>query len=291
MNLDVNLLTLLVVQAFGASAIGRFSSLPWTFAGGLLVGVLASLLTRYITTGPLGGLAPSAPFLVLIAVLLVVPVRLLPRGAAERRELSLPSWTPTPRQTAIAVGVLVVVVAVLPELVGARLPVWTTAAGYVVVFASLALLTWGSGQLSLCHASFVAIGVTTMASLTERGVPWAPSLLLSGLAVVPVGALVAIPAIRLSGLYLGLVTLGFGILMQNVVYRTDLMFGDQLTASVPRPVLGALDGTDDRTLFYVVTAVAALCCVVLTAMCAGGSDAPCGRWPKRPPCSPPRAWR
>jgi branched-subunit amino acid ABC-type transport system permease component len=268
-NLDVHLLTLLVVQAFGACAIGRFASLPWTFAGGLVVGLLASLLTRYVTSGALGGLAPSAPFLVLIVVLLVVPVRLLPRGAAERRELTVSSWSPTRRQRTALLGVGLAVVLVLPEVAGTRLPVWTTAAGYVVVFASLALLTWASGQLSLCHAAFLAVGVTTMAGLTDRGVPWLPSLLLSGLAAVPVGALVAVPAIRLSGLYLGLVTLGFGILMQNVVFRTEAMFGDGLTATVPRPSLGPIDGTDDRTLFYLVVAIAALCCVALTAMWRG----------------------
>ncbi|MEY2432565.1 MAG: hypothetical protein QOC92_2290, partial [Acidimicrobiaceae bacterium] len=236
-NLDVNLLTLLVVQAFGACAIGRFSSLPLTFVGGLVVGVLASVLTRYLTTAPFTGLAPSAPFLVLIAVLLVVPVRKLPGGAAVRRFIATDRPPASPRRRVGAAVVVALVVLILPSVVGFKLPVWTTGLGYLVVFSSLSLLTWASGQLSLCHAAFLAIGVTSMSHLTSAGVPWLPALLLAGLSVVPVGALVAIPAIRLSGIYLGLVTLGFGILTQNVFYGTELMFGASLNATIPRPVL------------------------------------------------------
>src|SRR5262249_26474405 len=66
-------LTLLVVAAFGAAAIGAFSNLPLTFAGGLLIGVLASLCTKWFQTGLLSGLAPAMPFVVLFVVLLVFP--------------------------------------------------------------------------------------------------------------------------------------------------------------------------------------------------------------------------
>lgn len=77
LSLDALLLTLLVVQTFGAAALGYFSSLPLTYAGGLVVGVLASVLTKYgAVTHPnalLTGLPPSTPFLVLFAVLLLTP--------------------------------------------------------------------------------------------------------------------------------------------------------------------------------------------------------------------------
>src|SRR5580658_6548026 len=79
LNLNVSLLALLVVQAFGACAIGYFTSLPLTFAGGLFVGVAASLATKYVQNPPFNGLSLAMPFLVLIAVLLVVPIRKLPR--------------------------------------------------------------------------------------------------------------------------------------------------------------------------------------------------------------------
>jgi ABC-type branched-subunit amino acid transport system permease subunit len=66
-------------------------------------------------------------------------------------------------------------------------------------------------------------------------------LLLSGLVAVPVGALVAIPAIRLSRLYLALATLGFGILVERLVYGTSLMFGSVGSRQVSRPSFAAGD--------------------------------------------------
>jgi branched-subunit amino acid ABC-type transport system permease component len=255
LNLDVNLLTFLVVQAFAACAIGCFTSLPLTFLGGLVVGVAASLATKYAQHPPFNGLPASMPFLVLVAVLLVVPVARLPRSRSVYAGLTagastLPRWV---KVSGAAVGVLV------PAVVGTKLPVWISALSYVIIFASLALLVWGSGQLSLCHAAFLALGATTMSHLTHAGVPWLVALLLAGLLTVPVGALVAIPAIRLSGIYLALATLGFGILMQDVIYGTFLMFGAQLDARVTRPRLGFINATNDKWMYYIALAVAGVC--------------------------------
>ena len=90
---------------------------------------------------------------------------------------------------------------------------YTNALIFVILFLSLALLLNTSGQISLCHAAFVAIGASTFSHLTtDQGLPWLLALLGAGLVVVPVGALLSLPAIRLSGLYLALATFGFGIL-------------------------------------------------------------------------------
>ena len=70
------------------------------------------------------------------------------------------------------------------------------------------------------------------------------ALVLAGLVTVPVGALVAIPAIRLSGLYLALATFGFGLLVERMVFGTGLMFGGRGSRSAPRP--GELFGLDPR---------------------------------------------
>ena len=51
------------------------------------------------------------------------------------------------------------------------------------------------------------------------------SVLLAGLVAIPVGAIVAIPAIRLTGVFLALATLGFGILLQQMFYTQSWMFG------------------------------------------------------------------
>ncbi|HWB65631.1 MAG TPA: ABC transporter permease [Mycobacteriales bacterium] len=266
LNLDVNLLTLLVIQAFGACAIGAFSSLPLTFLGGLFVGVLASFATKWFVHPPWSGIAPSVPFLVLIVVLLLLPANRLPGSRFGRRTLlAAPlQWSGVGRAATSAV--VVIGLLVVPQVVGTKLPVWTTAMAYVLVFTSLGLLTWGSGQLSLCHGAFLALGATTMAHLTAAHVPWLPALAIAGLATVPAGAVVAIPAIRLTGLYLALATLGFAIFMQDVLYPSSLMFGLQVNVSVPRPHLGAIDGGSDTTLYYLVLGIVAVLVVAVLAL-------------------------
>jgi ABC-type branched-subunit amino acid transport system permease subunit len=227
-----------------------------TFVGGLMIGVLSAFGTKYFTEAPFTGLPAAMPFLVLFVVLLVVPVAKLPGTRAGRKTLTVAvPRSLSLRSKALLVPPVAVGLLLVPHIVGTKLPVWTTALAYVLVFASLGLLTWGSGQISLCHASFLALGTTTMSHLTEHGVPWLPALLLSGLSVVPAGLVVAIPAIRLSGLYLALATLGFGIFMQSVIYPSDLMFGLDLNATVPRPQLGPIDGENGTSLYYVMLAL------------------------------------
>ncbi|HKN92161.1 MAG TPA: branched-chain amino acid ABC transporter permease, partial [Acidimicrobiia bacterium] len=94
--------------------------------------------------------------------------------------------------------------------------------------------------------------------LRNAGVPYLPALLLSALIMVPVGALVAIPAIRLSGLFLALATFGFGILAQNLLFLTKFAFGAGSVVRIPRPVVFGVDLAGDKSFYYFV-----LICVVL----------------------------
>ena len=153
----------------------------------------------------------------------------------------------------------------LPHLVGPKLPSYTAGAALVVTFVSLALLVRGSGQISLCHAAFGAVGATAFshfASSSGLGLPWFVALVLAGAAAVPLGALVAIPAIRLSGVYLALATFGFAILMERVAYPTGAMFGATGSRHAPRPSFAG----GDTALFYVTVAVAVAACLLVVAV-------------------------
>ncbi|MEV4419393.1 ATP-binding cassette domain-containing protein [Patulibacter sp. NPDC049589] len=261
--LDPTLLTLLVVQAFGAAALGGFTSLPLTFAGGLGIGVLASLSTKWFTTGLLASVTPALPFIVLFVVLLVFPkrylverVRVLPRAKG--------AWTP-PAPLSIGAGVVLLLVLVLvPSFAGIHLADWTTAVGTVIIFLSLGLLVRLSGQVSLSHVAFAAIGACALGHLvTEQHVPWFLALLCSGFIAVPIGALLAIPAMRLTGLYLALATFGFGVALNYMFYPQDFMFGSTgLGTDVPRPS----GFTSDKSFYFLVlgfAVVATLFVVVL----------------------------
>jgi branched-subunit amino acid ABC-type transport system permease component len=269
LGLDATLLTFLVIQAFGACAIGGFSSLPLTYAGGLVVGIAASLATKWFTTPPWSGLPPALPFVVLIVVLLAVPVSRFPDLGARQSAVPEPPRTLARRPrwalTAAALAGLLLV----PAIVGSDLSLWTAGLIDVVLLGSLALLTWTSRQISLCHMAFAALGAVTMSRLVAVHVPWGIALVLAGAAVVPVGALVAVPAIRLPGIYLALVTLGFGILMQDVVYPSSLMFGSDAVVSGTRPVLGFFHGDNDTAFYYLALAISLLACLALVRIHRG----------------------
>jgi ABC-type branched-subunit amino acid transport system ATPase component/branched-subunit amino acid ABC-type transport system permease component len=239
LNLDATVLTLLVVQAFGAAAIGRFSSLPLTYIGGLVVGIAASVATKYVVTSSaaLAGLPASIPFIVLFLVLIFTPRSRLASRRVSRPRPAAVYAAPARVQIAGAV-VLGAVLLIVPHLVNsAQLPYWSDGVTQVVLFLSLGLLVRTSGQVSLCQAAFAAIGATTMGHLTAGfGLPWGVALLLAGLAAVPVGAFIAIPAIRLPGVFLALATFGFAVTMQQMGYPLWIMFGSSsLGQAVNRP--------------------------------------------------------
>lgn len=264
-QLDPDTLTLLVVTAFGAAAIGAFRSLPLTFIGGLLIGVAASLSTKYFTSGILLGVPPALPFIVLFVALLVLPRKYL----AERSRAvptSRPTWTtPIPVQLGGAVLVLAAL-AFVPSFAGVHLDDWTVALSYIIVFLSLGLLVRTAGQVSLCHVTFLAIGAATFSHLTVgSGIPWLLALVLTGLIAVPIGALLAIPAIRLTPLYLALATFGFAIFVQYMFYQQSWMFGAVGAGlNTPRPSWLGL-GSDTR-FYFLVLGFAVLASIAMLAI-------------------------
>ncbi len=267
--LDPVQLTFLVVAAFGAAALGAFSSLNTTFAGGLVIGVLASLATKWFPDGVLAGVSPALPFLVLFAVLLVFPKRRLVGEG-----FTLPSrrvaWTAPLRFQAANAAVLVAVLCFVPTFAGVRLTAWTTALALSIVFMSLWLLVRTSGQVSLCHVAFTAIGVCGFSHLTDQGIPWLPALIMCGLIAIPIACVLAIPAIRLSGLYLALATFGFGVLLQVMFYTQDYMFGSNgVGLTMPRPDLGFVNISGDEGFFYVVLIAAVLSAAFVIAVAEG----------------------
>ena len=265
-TLDPLQLTLLVVAAFGAAAIGGFSRLPLTLIGGLAIGVLASLSeTWFATNSALSALPVTLPFWVLFAALMFFPKKYLggkqytvPRGR--------PTWAAPGRLQIGASIVLLAALATVPAFAGIHLVDWIVAVAFVTVFLSLGLLVRVAGQVSLAHVAFMAIGATAFAHLTgDARLPWMVALFVAGLIAVPIGIALAIPAIRLSGLYLALATFGFGIVLQYMFYPQDYMFGTSgLGLVVPRP--GTSWMSSDSGFYYVVLALGAFTAAVVLVL-------------------------
>ncbi len=269
-SLDGVTLTTVVFAAFGAAAIGYFTSMPLTFIGGLIVGIAGALVDKYSATiSWIGGLPASLPFLILFIVLVVTPRgRLMPRRLVAAAPVRRSYHAPVPVRLvagAVAIGLL----AIIPIVQTTHLVVWSAALIDMILFLSLGLLVKRSGQISLCQLAFAAVGAGTFGHFTSAHIPWLLSLVLATLVAVPVGALIAIPAVRVSGVFLALATLGFGILVQQVFYTREFMFGGSaLGLSDPRPdfSIGSWNLSTDRGFYYLLLIIVVLVVVAVTAI-------------------------
>jgi branched-chain amino acid transport system permease protein len=128
----------------------------------------------------------------------------------------------------------------------------------VIVALGMNLLVGNTGHISLGHAGFVAIGAyTTVLLISGAGVFFPLALLAGGLLAAMFGFILGIPALRLEGPYLAIATLGFGIAVTITIGRIDL-FGGHMGLIVPKPEIAGIDFSGDRSLYYLVTAIALL---------------------------------
>ncbi|MGI8329494.1 ABC transporter permease subunit [Actinomadura scrupuli] len=212
--LDAAQLSLLIVSAYSAAIFGRMRSLPLTFAGAIVVGCLESYLTGYLPQNDyLPGVRLAAPALLLFVALLAFPHRRL-RGR-DRRLRQVP--VPTMRGTAVFALATVAFGVVLASVLGqGDLITYGPIFSLGVVALSFVPLSGFAGQISLCQLSVAGIGAVVWAHLGAHGQPWAlgATVVISALA----GALIALPALRLSGVYLALGTAAFAVVLDRWIF-------------------------------------------------------------------------
>jgi ABC-type branched-subunit amino acid transport system ATPase component/branched-subunit amino acid ABC-type transport system permease component len=255
-GLDPVLFTYLFFTTFAGAALGMFDSIPLAYAGGIVIGVVSSMLSKVeFSTPALAGISASAPFIVLVVVMLVSPRRkLLPLNATERRP-PLRWRGPLPTRIAAFVVSFGFLATVPLWTSGAMLaPYWMTAVVYIIWFLALGLLVHNAGLPSLCTLTFAAIGAVVSAHLGHH-IGWIPGVIIAGLIAVPIGALVALPGIRLSGTFLALSTLGFALAVQYLFYARGWMFGT-LYSGLPTPRPSFAQGSD--AYYYLLLAAAAV---------------------------------
>ncbi len=96
---------------------------------------------------------------------------------------------------------------------------------WAIAGLGLMVLTGHTGQASLGHAAFLAIGCYSNVILIEQGVPFIIAFPLAGLLTGVIGATIAIPALRLHGIYLAIFTLALSILMDDVIVLSEPITG------------------------------------------------------------------
>ncbi|MBL8380119.1 MAG: branched-chain amino acid ABC transporter permease [Burkholderiales bacterium] len=127
---------------------------------------------------------------------------------------------------------------------------------FIFSLASLGLmvLTGYTGQVSLGHAAFIAIGAYAEALLLARGLPFPLTLLGAALIAAAAGVAIGLPAIRVSGLYLAMVTLAFSIVVEHLSGHWTALTGGFTGMAVPDVKLLGL-ALSQPVVFYCVCLV------------------------------------
>jgi branched-subunit amino acid ABC-type transport system permease component len=248
-QLSANNFTILLVAAIAAAAFARLTSIPMALLGGLLLGILQGILAGYLPLNSViaNGLRPSLPFVLLFLLLLFWP------GLRGQREAADPLAGVDPPPPGLAAqargrgltiatyltGTTIVVLFLLLAVFSLDtfwLLIVTKAVILGVIFLSITVITGMAGQISLCQATFAAVGGFATAQLVhEWNLPVLLTMLIGAVLAAAVGGLLAIPALRLGGIYLALATFAFALMFDSIFVPLDWVGGGAIPLDVPRP--------------------------------------------------------
>lgn len=250
-------LTLLVIYALVAAALGSMRSLVMTFAGGILLGLTDAMALGYLPQGTITSRARGiVPFAVLF-VALVAQSRRLSRveqfgsvsSAAALEDLGALTGR---RREPTRRGILLCLVL---ALAGSALfgDYWTfvaaTGVAYACIFVSYTVFTATTGLVSLAQAAIAGVAAFTAAILVqEAGLPWFAGLLGGTLVAGITGAVVALPTVRLRGVYLVLATIAFAQLLESTLFANAGFSGGAFGREFSRPA-----GFDSSTAYLLLS--------------------------------------
>jgi len=268
-GLDVNLLTLLVITAYAAAMLGKLESLALTYVGGVLLALGENATSYWAPPGGIWiGLRGSLAFILLVT-LLVLYRRQLPR---ERKVLdrTADAYEREPLTARVRLGLLAagaaIAVAIAWIVSDQFLYDLTQLVVVATILLSLVVLTGFSGQISLGQASFVGIGAFTASHVANTdGSIWL-ALLVAAAIAAPVGVVVGLSSLRLSGLFLALATMAFALLMDNLVFRIHEISGGVDGREVRRPDLPGVDLTTTRSFYFFTLVVFAVFAGLVVAL-------------------------
>jgi branched-chain amino acid transport system permease protein len=208
-------LTLVILDSYAAAVVGRLRSLPVTFVGAVILGLVVSYATGYIEpTGNqyLLGLVAAAPAVVLFAALLVMrPSRLTQLDLRMTRRVLKPTWVGGSATGVVGIACSIALVTILsPGDLLTAAHIW----GLAIVALSLLPLVGYARRLSLCQLTFAGIGAVVVAHAGAN----IATILLAGVIAAIVGALVSLVTIRLSGIYMALSTAAVALVFDEWVF-------------------------------------------------------------------------
>ncbi|GHC76128.1 branched-chain amino acid ABC transporter permease [Pseudorhodoferax aquiterrae] len=154
---------------------------------------------------------------------------------------------------------------------------WLAQLTFVLIYGiaglGLMLLSGFTGQFSLGHAAFLGVGAYTQGVLTNLGWPFPLAMLMAMLLAAAVGVVVGLPALRVKGIYLGMATLAFGVIVEEVLARWESVTGGNAGLHMKAPAIGSFK-LDSGEGFYFLCLLLA---VVATLAILNLLRAPTGR--------------
>jgi ABC-type branched-subunit amino acid transport system permease subunit len=242
-NLDNGSYTLMVVAALGAVLLARLRSFAVVVAAALVIGMLQSELLYLQTIWtwlPQDGIQEGVPFVLIVVAMVALGRRPPSRGelaAVRSSSLGRPARPLRSAMLALAAGC-----AGLLLLQGYLRAGMITSLVALPVCLSLVVLTGYCGQISMAQMAFAGIGGFTLSHLSlGLGIPFPFSLLLSALIAVPVGWLVGLPAARIRGINLAVITLALAVVADALLFANQSYAGGIYGRSVSGPHLLGID--------------------------------------------------
>ena len=256
-GLQSSSLALAVVPALAAGVLGQFKSFPIVLVGSLLIGVLQAQAIAHISQP---GWSNAIPFIVIILVLVVRGHTLPLRSHLTDRLPRLGTGALRPLPIAIAIAAAVALASASPNWAGAV----TTSAITAILCLSVVVVTGYAGQLSLAQMGVSGLGALIAAQLAANGgVPFLGCLVIAALAAIPLGIIVALPAVRVRGVNLAVVTMGLSVVISGVILGSPALTGGVVKGLVlPAPKLFGWEiftSTHPQRYAWVVIGVLVIC--------------------------------
>ena len=262
-GLDAGAFTVIIAASFAAVIAARLQSVGIAVLVSLLMGIATALAERYLppTSQFTADVIPSIPFAFIFIYLLYAAIRgartpvqksmsglldraIAPHGGSEAElARAQESQMPAGRQSRLVPVAAVVLVALLPLLLrGIWVGMVALGLAYATVFLSYTLVVGEAGIIWLCVPTFAGIGAFSTAELATRfGWPVLAAMVVGGLVCACVGTILGFATFRLGDLYVALVTLTFGLLIENLVFGLNSLSNFGAGVAVQPPLFASTD--------------------------------------------------
>src|ERR1700722_13218924 len=264
--------TLFIVPALAAAVVGRFHSLGWAITAGLAIGALESLSVYVNGVHPSfpAGAGQLVPLVLVLAVLAFRGKTIPSRGSTGQVTLGRAPrshWRIPTTVVGFALGLGAIYVFTGNNRAGLYASFITA-----VITLSLVVVTGYTGQISLAQLTFAGVSAYILSTFAHTwGIPFPIAPLLAALVAAVVGVVIGIPALRVRGLMLGVVTLTFAAGVEAIWFNNNSLDGGASGLAIPTPTLFGMNLGIGSGNDFPRPAFGIMCLIVLTAVAFGVS--------------------